>query len=117
MRAAIQRVSSARVEIDGSLHSWIDHGLLVYVGVAADDGPDDLAYMADKISGIRIFPDPEGKMNLDVRQAGGALLVVSAFTLQADARKGRRPSFDAAAGGRQMRCGRAVRCRPAGHRS
>ena len=99
MRAAVQRVSSATVRVDGKAIGMIGHGLLVYVGVAATDGPEDAAYVADKILHVRIFPDDEHKMNLDVQQVCGAVLLVSAFTLQADSRKGRRPSFDAAASG------------------
>ena len=101
MRAAIQRVASASVEIDGNVYSRIGPGLLVYLGVGTDDDEADLEYVAEKVRGLRIFPDADGKMNLDVQQAGGSVLVVSAFTLQADARKGRRPSFDAAARGDQ----------------
>jgi len=69
----------------------------VYLGVAVEDGQDDLAYLVDKVRHLRIFADSAGKMNLDVSEAGGEVLVVSAFTTQADARRGRRPSFDAAA--------------------
>jgi D-aminoacyl-tRNA deacylase len=97
MRAAVQRVSSASVHVEDGLHSRIDRGLLVYLGVAVDDERPDLDYIAEKITHLRIFPDADGKMNLDAAQAGAQVLVVSAFTLQADARKGRRPSFDAAA--------------------
>lgn len=97
MRAVLQRVSRARVEVDAAMVSSIDKGLLVYLGVAADDGEADIAYIAEKTRFLRVFSDDQGKLNLDVVQAGGSVLVVSAFTVQADARKGRRPSFDAAA--------------------
>ena len=97
MRAVIQRVSSAAVNIDGQEHARIGPGLLVYLGVADGDGQDDLDYLVDKVRHLRIFTDRDGKMNLDVAQAGGEVLIVSAFTVQADARRGRRPSFDAAA--------------------
>lgn len=99
MRAVIQRVSRARVEVDAATIGAIDRGLLVYVAAAPDDAYADVQYMADKIAHVRIFPDPDGKMNLDVAAAGGAVLLVSAFTVCADARKGRRPSFDASAPG------------------
>ncbi len=97
MRALIERVSSAKVEVDGQAISAINIGLLVYLGVAEDDEPSDADYVADKIRYLRIFEDDAGKMNLDVMQIAGQVLVVPAFTLQADARKGRRPSFDNAA--------------------
>lgn len=97
MRAAVQRVSEAAVEVDGTTCGSIPSGLLVYVGVAPDDGENDVAYLVDKVRHLRIFCDDSDRMNLDVVQAGGQVLVVSAFTLQADARKGRRPSFDSAA--------------------
>lgn len=97
MRAVVQRVSSAAVKVDGAECARTGPGLLVYLGVAVGDGEDDLAYLVDKVRHLRIFTDPNGKMNLDVAQAGGEALVVSAFTVQADARRGRRPSFDAAA--------------------
>lgn len=99
MRAVIQRVSRARVEVDAATIGAIDRGLLVYAAAAPDDAYADVQYMADKIAHVRIFPDPDGKMNLDVAAAGGAVLLVSAFTVCADARKGRRPSFDASAPG------------------
>lgn len=85
------------METEGDAVGRIGRGLLVYVGVASDDGPADVEYAAEKIAGTRIFPDEAGKMNLDVRQIGGAVLVVSNFTLQADTRQGRRPSFVGAA--------------------
>ncbi len=97
MRATVQRVDEARVVVDGQAVGAIDRGLLVYVGVAADDGPPDVDYLTDKIANLRIFNDDEGKMNRSVADVGGGVLVISAFALQADARKGRRPSFDQAA--------------------
>ena len=97
MRAAVQRVSEADVTVDSRVVGAIGPGLLVYVGVGADDGPEDVAYVAEKVAALRIFNDAAGKMNLDVREKTGDVLVISAFALQADARKGRRPSFDAAA--------------------
>lgn len=97
MRAAVHRVTSASVVVDGTGVGAIDGGLLVYLGVDCEDGETDVAYLADKVCHLRIFPDEAGRMNLDVAQAGGTVLVVSAFTLQADARRGRRPSFEGAA--------------------
>ncbi len=97
MRAVVQRVGSAAVQVEGQTHAQIGPGLLVYLGVADGDGQEDLTYLVDKVRHLRIFTDEEGKMNLDVAEAGGEVLVVSAFTVQADARRGRRPSFDAAA--------------------
>ena len=97
MRAVVQRVSRASVEIDDGRSESISAGLLIYLGVAQDDDETDTAYLVDKVRHLRIFSDDEGKQNLDVQQAGGQVLVVSAFTVQADARKGRRPSFEAAA--------------------
>jgi D-tyrosyl-tRNA(Tyr) deacylase len=97
MRAVVQRVRSATVEVDAMTVAGIETGLLVFVGVAADDGPADVQYVAGKIRDLRIFEDEQGKMNRAVGEAGGAVLLVSQFTLQGDARKGRRPSFDRAA--------------------
>ncbi|MEP0842101.1 MAG: D-tyrosyl-tRNA(Tyr) deacylase [Phycisphaerae bacterium] len=97
MRAIVERVSQASVTVEGNVVGAIGRGLLVYVGVGKDDGEADVAYLCDKIAGLRIFTDEAGKMNLSVSDVGGGLLVISAFALQADARKGRRPSFDAAA--------------------
>ena len=96
MRAVVQRVARAAVRVDGGIVGAIDKGLLVYTGVGAGDSEADAAYIVDKVLHLRIFPDEAGKMNRDVVQAGGRILVISAFTTQADARKGRRPSFDAA---------------------
>ncbi|MEK7711188.1 MAG: D-aminoacyl-tRNA deacylase [Planctomycetota bacterium] len=103
MRAVVQRVREASVVVDGATKGAIDEGLLVYLGVDRADTNEDVDYIADKVSHLRIFPDAEEKMNLDVSQAGGKVLVVSAFTLQADARKGRRPSFEGAAAGDSAR--------------
>ncbi|MCL4848596.1 MAG: D-tyrosyl-tRNA(Tyr) deacylase [Acidobacteria bacterium] len=97
MRAVVQRVSSASVDVDGVTVGAIDRGLLVLVGVAATDGPADVDYMAGKLGDLRIFEDDTGRMNLSLQQADGALLLVSQFTVCGDCRKGRRPSFDAAA--------------------
>lgn len=101
MRAVVQRVLEARVEVQGAFVSEIGRGLLVYLGVSPADGTADADYLADKVCGLRVFDDAEGKLNVDCRQASGAVLVVSAFTVQADARRGRRPSFDLAARGEQ----------------
>jgi len=96
MRAVVQRVTNAHVDVDGHAVGEIDAGLLVYLGVAPADGETDLAYVADKVTGLRVFPDEAGKMNLSVGEVGGGVLVVSQFTLLADCRKGRRPSFSGA---------------------
>ncbi len=96
MRAAVQRVLQASVSVDAQLVARIDKGLLVYVGFGGDDDRGDLDYIVDKLLHLRIFQDHAGRMNIDILQQAGQMLVVSAFTLQADARKGRRPSFDAA---------------------
>lgn len=99
MRAVVQRVLQASVEVDAATVSAVNRGLLVYLGVDVDDLARDASYLAEKIRLLRIFEDDAGKMNLDVAQAQGGILVVSAFTVQADARKGRRPAFDSAARG------------------
>jgi D-tyrosyl-tRNA(Tyr) deacylase len=103
VRVVLQRVDRAAVRIDGRTAGEIDRGLLVLVGFAPDDDEDRLCWMAGKIRGLRIFPDEDGRMNLDLAEAGGALLVVSQFTLYGDASKGRRPSFIAAAPPEQAR--------------
>jgi D-tyrosyl-tRNA(Tyr) deacylase len=97
MRACVQRVTEARVVIAGETVGQIGRGLVVLLGVAADDSLSDVEYMAEKIVELRIFPDDAGKMNCSLAEAGGAMLVVSQFTLLGDCRKGRRPSFIAAA--------------------
>ena len=97
MRVLIQRVRSASVTIDGQLHSSIGAGLLLLVGITADDGAEDIEYLAGKVVRLRIFDDERGVMNLDVVQTGGEILVVSQFTLQASTRKGNRPSYIKAA--------------------
>ena len=97
MRLVIQRVREARVEVEGSCCGSIAAGLLVLVAVAKADTPSDADYLAEKLLGLRIFPDGAGKMNRGVVEAGGSLLVVSNFTLYGDCTKGRRPGFDQAA--------------------
>jgi len=96
MRAVVQRVSRARVSVDGRVTGAIDHGLLVLLGAGAGDTATDLAYIVDKISHLRIFADDAGKMNRSVLDVGGGVLVVSQFTLYGDARQGRRPAFTGA---------------------
>lgn|SRR5450631_294777 len=97
MRAVVQRVSRARVTVSGEVAGEIGLGLLVLLGVGAGDTRHEADYLADKTMGLRIFEDAGGKMNLSVAEVAGALLVVSQFTLYGDARRGKRPSFDAAA--------------------
>jgi len=97
MRVVIQRVKQARVEVGGQVTGAIGPGLLVLLGIAKTDSERDVEYLAEKVLGIRIFPDSDGKMNRNIEEAGGSLLVVSQFTLYGDCRKGRRPSFDLAA--------------------
>lgn len=97
MRAVVQRVRSARVVVEGRTAGEIGPGLLVFLGVANQDGPADVKYIAEKVTGLRVFEDAEGRMNLSVGQVGGSLMAVSQFTLYGDCRRGRRPSFDQAA--------------------
>ena len=99
MRALVQRVREACVIVDDATVGEVGPGLLVYAAAAPDDGDADVRYIAEKVAHLRIFPDDDGKMNRSVVDTGGGVLLVSAFTLQADARKGRRPSFDASASG------------------
>jgi D-aminoacyl-tRNA deacylase len=103
MRAVVQRVSEADVTVDGVVTGAIGAGLLVLLGVEHSDGAAQAAWLADKILELRIFEDAAGKMNLSLLDTGGALLVVSQFTLYGDTRKGRRPSFDRAARPEQAR--------------
>lgn len=98
MRVVLQRVSRAEVRIDGRVAGAVGRGHLLLVGFTEGDDDDALGWMAEKIVGLRVFPDSDGRMNLDLRDVGGDLLVVSQFTLYGDTRKGRRPSFVHAAG-------------------
>src|ERR1700683_210593 len=97
MRAIVQRAKRALVTVDNQITGEIAHGLLVLLGGAQDDTEADADYLAEKIAGLRIFEDDAGKMNLSVVDAGGSVLAVSQFTLYGDVRRGKRPSFDAAA--------------------
>lgn len=97
MRAVVQRVSRAKVTVDGEITGEIGRGLLVLLGVSQSDSEKDAEYLVDKTINLRIFDDADGKMNLSLLDVGGGLLVVSQFTLYGDARRGRRPSFIAAA--------------------
>ena len=94
MRAVVQRVSSARVEIDGEVVGRIERGLLVYLGFGRGDTEEDRALVLSRIATLRVFPDDAGKMSLGVQDIAGAVLLVSQFTLYGDVRRGRRPSFD-----------------------
>jgi D-tyrosyl-tRNA(Tyr) deacylase len=93
MRVLLQRVSRAEVRVGDRVTGRIGRGVLVFVGFTHTDSDEHLAWMADKVAGLRIFPDDEGKMNRSIGEAHGGLLVVSQFTLYGDATKGRRPSF------------------------
>ncbi len=93
MRAVVQRVKMARVSVADRVTGEIGGGLLVFLGVGRGDTPQDAAYMAEKVTGLRVFPDAEGKMNLSVKDLGLSVLAVSQFTLYGDVRKGKRPSF------------------------
>jgi len=97
MKAVLQRVSRAEVSVEGRVVGQIQRGWLVLLGVAEGDADEDVAWLVDKVHGLRAFEDEEGRMNRDVHEAGGAVLAVSQFTLLGDCRKGRRPSFTAAA--------------------
>ena len=97
MRALLQRVSHARVEVEEQIVGEIGEGLLIFLGIARQDQERDATYLLQKILNLRIFPDDQGKMNRSVEDIGGQLLIVSQFTLYGDCRKGRRPSFDQAA--------------------
>ena len=97
MRLVIQRVSAASVIVNENTTGSIGAGLLVFLGIGKNDTEEDADYLLDKLMGLRIFPDENGKMNRSIQEAGGSLLIVSQFTLYADCRKGRRPSFDPAA--------------------
>jgi D-tyrosyl-tRNA(Tyr) deacylase len=97
MRAVIQRVSRASVKVEDRVVGEIERGLLVLLGVGQTDNETDADYLAEKIAGLRTFEDENEKMNLSVKDVGGAVLAVSQFTLYGDVRKGKRPSFDAAA--------------------
>jgi D-tyrosyl-tRNA(Tyr) deacylase len=96
MRAVVQRVLSARVEVGGSVVGAIDRGLLAYLGFGRGDTKEDSSWVIAKIAGLRVFDDPHGKMGLALGDVGGSLLLVSQFTLYGDLRRGRRPSFDEA---------------------
>lgn len=97
MKAVVQRVRDATVSVDGAVVGAVERGLLVYLGVGKDDDEGDAAWLAEKIVGLRIFEDAEGKMNLSVSDLSGGIMTISQFTLLADARKGRRPSYGDAA--------------------
>ena len=97
MKLVIQRVSEARVNVNGTAVGAIRTGLVVLVGISKSDTAKDADYLADKVLGLRIFPDDEGKMNRNVAEVNGGILIISQFTLYGDCRRGRRPSFDAAA--------------------
>jgi D-tyrosyl-tRNA(Tyr) deacylase len=93
MRSLIQRVSSGKVTVDGQIIAQIGHGLVILLGIGHGDGEEQAIYLAEKIANLRIFEDAQGKTNLSILDVGGEAIVVSQFTLYADTRKGRRPSF------------------------
>ncbi len=97
MRAVVQRAGPSRVEVDGKIVGEIEKGLVAFIGIGESDEEKDCRYIADKIAGLRIFEDGNGKMSLSVEDVGGEILCISQFTLYGDLRKGRRPSFAAAA--------------------
>jgi D-tyrosyl-tRNA(Tyr) deacylase len=97
MRAIVQRVSRAKVTVEGEITGQIGLGLLVLLGVGREDSESDVKYLAEKIAGLRVFEDDAGKMNRSVAEVGGSVLAVSQFTLYGDVRRGKRPSFDEAA--------------------
>ena len=97
MKALVQRVAGASVGVDGKTDGHIDRGLLIFLGVSREDSEEDARYLANKIANLRIFPSEEGEFDLSALEIGGDVLVVSQFTLLADSRKGRRPSFTQAA--------------------
>ena len=103
MKAVLQRVKNAHVDVAGATAGTIGEGLVIFLGVARTDGRPDAEYLADKIIHLRIFPDDAGRMNRSIIEVGGGLLVVSQFTLYGDCKKGRRPSFDEAAPPEQAR--------------
>lgn len=103
MRAVVQRVREARVRVDGEVTGEIGLGIVALVGVARTDTEASAAQLAEKVAGLRLFNDAEGKMNLSLEEVGGAVLAISQFTLYGDTRKGRRPSFDRAAPAEQAR--------------
>lgn len=98
MRAVVQRVKDAKVIIENETYSQINHGFLIYLGITETDTIDDVKKLANKIKGLRVFEDKEGKMNLDLTTVSGSILVVSQFTLYADMKRGNRPSFSKASG-------------------
>jgi D-tyrosyl-tRNA(Tyr) deacylase len=97
MRAVVQRVSRAKVTVNGEIAGEIGLGLLVLLGVGRDDTEADAIYLSEKLAGLRVFEDAQGKMNRSLQDAGGSVLAVSQFTLYGDVRRGKRPSFEAAA--------------------
>lgn len=97
MRAVVQRVTEAAVTVDGLKVGAIGPGLLVLLGIEENDGPEDAAYIVDKVANLRIFPDENSRMNRSILESGGEILIISQFTLHGDCRRGRRPSFTAAA--------------------